>query len=1078
MSKQSTISRFFKPVKKEDNEGSFPNETSGHKLGTSQENSICLDDSSDDELLNEGKFNERNENIYQVPKDTRDEISSFEKTNFSSDDNLEGMWKYQTENNVPNSDISLNIDQKRNDFDKKLNNIMKKRSFGLIGSRIDDNDEEILEDSSESPEVPTKKGKKNGSTKLTPLDQQVKDLKLKNMDKLLVVRVGYKYKCFAQDAVIASKILHIRLIPGKLTIDESNPQDVKFKQFAYCSFPDIRLNVHLQRLLFHNLIVSVVEQSETTAIKKNSNNKSNVFIREIANTFSKATYGVNNSFNSSYNKGEILGNSKSIWLLSVQEVNNILLKYILFSVNLNSGEIMFDEFTENRYSTESLHTRIKYLQPTECMINSKIASLSMVIKLLKNVDCTIHRNATDSRLENEKLEDDEITAIKGTIEKVISNLKVSKESMSHIYILYSYLKGYSNEKSLLIPSNYKLFLSGLYMILDHNALESLDLFSNEGKKGSLFWILDHTRTPFGSRELYHWISRPLIKKEEIEKRLDAVDCMLKVISDIFFDSLNQILTKTPDLLNTLNRISYGSTSRKEIYFFLKQLVTIGKHFQLHEKYIKENILSESSTVFKNAPLLAHILSSIDQYFSENTLPKLLSMINIDAALDKDKTKQITGFFNLNNYDNSEEILKIQRDIEEIKMELKETLHGIRKLLKRPQLEYKNDTEYLIEIRNTQVKNLPDDWIKVNNTKVVSRFTTPITSKLVDKLNYQKELLLNECNKQYARFLGMINDEYVNINMVIHELATYDCILSLAATSCNVNYSRPKFISHGTEIKQLVKIRNGRNPVIESLDITYVPNDVDMAHNGSRVNIITGPNMGGKSSYIRQVALLVIMAQIGSYVPATYMELSLFDNVLTRIGAQDNIIEGKSTFKMEMEDVLRCISRCTPKSLLLLDEVGRGTGTIDGKAISYALLRYFCELAEVCPLVLFTTHFPDLGASINSNLLKSYYMDFVEEHRPGESWPSVVFLYTLKPGTSNDSYGLNVAKLANVENEIITKAFEKSSELKSYGKEFLKSLELPMQIRNAIENKKNKENTNPITFKDRFKMLMNMDISEH
>lgn len=1076
MSKQSTISRFFKSVKKEDNEISVSNEFQESQLGTSQETSICLDDLNDDELLNEQSFNERNKNIEPMtPKTMNTNSFPVRETDPSDDIFAENVkWKYQTANNDVTSNHLININQQINEFDKKLNNIMKKRSFGISGSIIDD---EQLDNLSDSPEMPSKKRKTNDSRKLTPLDQQVKDLKLKNMDKLLVIRVGYKYKCFAQDAVAASKILHIRLIPGKLTMDESNPQDVNYKQFAYCSFPDIRLNVHLQRLLYHNLIVSVVEQSETTAIKKNSTNKSSVFVREIANTFSKATYGVNNSFNSSRTKGEILGNSKSIWVLSIQDVNNILLKYVLFSINLNSGEIVFDEITENRQSTDSLHTRIKYLQPTECVIISKNTLSANICNLFKNIDCTIHHDTENSEFESDTLDEDEIANLKDTIETLIPILQTTKEKMSPIFTLYSYLKQYSNERSLLISSNYKLFLSELYMILDHNALDSLNIFSNNGKKGSLFWILDHTRTPFGSRELYNWVSRPLINKEEIENRLDALDCMLKVIGDIFFDSLNQILTKTPDLLKTLNRISYGSTSRNEVYYFLKQLVSIGDHFQLHEKYVKDNILSDTSNIFKNAPLLSQIFSRINEYFAENILLKLLSMININAALDRDHIKQITEFFNLNNYDNPDEILKIQRDIEEIKMELKESLYGIRKLLKRPQLEYKNDTEYLIEIRNTQIKNIPHDWVKVNNTKVVSRFATPITLKLVEKLNYEKELLLNECKKQYKRFLEMINDEYVNINRVIHELATYDCILSLAATSCNVNYCRPKFKSHCSEEKQYINIKEGRNPVIESLDITYVPNNVQMAQHDSRINIITGPNMGGKSSYIRQVALLLIMAQIGSYVPAVSMESSLFDNILTRIGAQDNILEGRSTFKMEMEDMLRCISQCTSKSLLLLDEVGRGTGTIDGKAISYALLKYFCELSEDCPLVLFTTHFSELGASFDSQLLKNYYMDFVEEHRAGESWPSVVFLYTLKPGISNDSYGLNVARLANVENDIISKAYEKSSELKLFEREYLKLLELPIQLRDAVQVKRYSENVQSTTIIDKFKKLMDMDISE-
>ena len=1091
MSKQATISRFFKSVKKETRIKAIDNNDKDSVAGTSQDNSILLDDSSDDELL-EASVNVQpiestetpemtdivENNIIRIESDPIE--NNLDKADFDQPKAplLESLkrdptkWNY-LRHNVSNQPIYAIPDPERsNIFDKKLDSIMKKRTFGIKGSLIDDSDEEQLDDN--ITKKISKRRKPNVPIKLTPLDNQIKELKLKNMNKILVVRVGYKYKCFAQDAVIVSKILHIKLIPGKLTFDETNEQDIHFKKFAYCSFPDVRLDINLQRLLFHNLIVSVVEQSETAAIKQSTSNKNNVFEREISNTFSKATYGVNHSVIRNNKDTEILGSSKSIWALTIEKVNDIIMKYFIYSINLNSGEIIIDSFTENKNSIDKLSTRCDYLQPTECVIISDSEPFSTVTSLLNNAECLITFKTKGSVFTEDEIEEAEMAHLNTTMKEVVEKLNITKDYIYHCYPLYKYLKSYSNEKSLLIASNYRLFLSKVHMVLDHNALESLNIFSNDRKKGSLFWVLDHTRTPFGSRQLSNWILRPLINEKDINMRLDATDCMLQVIGEQFFDHLNTILTKTPDLINTLNRISYGSTSRKEVYFFLKQIVIIGNHIQVHKGYINDNIISENGKIHKLSSLITNIFSEISNFVSENRIPKLLSMINIDAALDRDKNKQTTEFFNLNNYDHPEEILKIQRNIEGIKSELKEELKKIKKILARPYLEYKNESEYLIEIRNTQVNKIPDDWVKVNNTKVVSRFSTPETVRLVQKLDYQKDILIEECNREYKRFLGKINDEYVGIKKVIRNLADYDCILSLAATSCNSGYCRPVIAYNNDAEKQYVNIQGGRNPVIESLDITYVPNDVIMTQNEGRVNIITGPNMGGKSSYIRQVALLIIMAQIGSYVPATDMKFSLFDNILTRIGAQDSILEGKSTFKMEMEDILRCITHCSSKSLLLLDEVGRGTGTIDGKSISYALLKYFSELSDNCPLILFTTHFSELGTLIHSPLIKNYYMDFVEEYRKGESWPSVVFLYTLKPGISNDSYGLNVAKLANIESNIISKAHEKSLELKTFEEEFAKPLSLVRLIRDVTISCDTKPTNERDFFREKFLTLFETD----
>lgn len=864
-------------------------------------------------------------------------------------------------------------------------------------------------DAKGSPGIRSKRANKGStSDKLTPLDQQVKDLKEANMDKLLVVRVGYKYKCFAQDAIIASQILQIKLIAGKLSFDGSNHQDPEHKQFAYCSFPENRLHVHLERLVRQDLKVGVVEQSETSAIKKYSKdtNKTCVFMREVTNTFTKATYGINNTFSSDSKR--ILGDTCSIWGLLISQKPNRNNCFRIISVALNSGEIVYDEFQDSEFSTEKLEIRARYLEPKEVVIAAKLPS--HLERFFNQRDCIVHQQEKPTESEPR-------------IHGVVTKANLSPNFTETIELMFEYLKDYGNEQILLISSAYQPFASKAYMLLNSNTLESLDIFSNDGGKGSLFWLLDHTRTSFGSRILKEWVLRPLLSLSEIEERLDAIECIKEEINNVFFEALNQMLKNTSDLLRTLNRIAYGNTSRKEVYFFLKQIDQLERHFDIHSNFLRHQVGDHSGHISQKSRLMTRLLRDMMTFSQNSKVSLLFSMINVSAVMEKDSEKQITEFFNLNNYDRPDLIIQRLREIDSVQDELTEELNCIRKTLKRPHLTYKNNVEYLIEVRNTQVKDLPADWVKVNNTKMISRFHTPTIIKLLEKLQYHKDLLLRDSNTEYEHFLGRIVEEYEHLRNFINNIGVYDSLLALAATSCNSNYVRPKFSSNN----QYIKATNARNPVIESLDVQYVPNDINMSEENGKVIILTGPNMGGKSSYARQVALLVILAQMGSFVPADSLELGLFDNVFTRIGAFDNILRGESTFKVEMSEILRILENCTSRSLVLLDEVGRGTGTEDGKAIASTLLEHFLTETE-CPLIIFTTHYTMLGL-IQSPTLKSYYMDYVEERREGENWPSVVLLYKLRPGMTSNSYGLNVARLAQIDKAIINRAYDLSEDMR-------------------------------------------------
>ena len=890
---------------------------------------------------------------------------------------------------------------RQDNFNERLKSIMKKRSIGSLVS----NESEEEADADEKKSKSAKKLK--GSSKLTELDQQFKELKLNHMDTILCVRVGYKYKFFAQDAEIVSNILQIRLVPGKKTLDDSDPNDKNYRKFQYCSIPDTRLHVHLQRLVYFNYKVAVVEQTETSALKKNSTNGNTLFAREIKNIFTKVSYGVNESFNKAGD--DVLGDLSSVWAISLNETSK-LRKVTIVSVHLNSGEVIFDQFTDDKLLNVNLEARIRHLNPTEVISEVELPASIKTIFTRINHDAQFYQS--------HKEDCPELMAI-------LEHLDLHPDIKRLLSILHSYLSTFENNKVLYFPSNYSSFTSKHSMVLPNDSVVNLEIFENSTTHktmGSLLWVMDHTRTTFGFRLLRKWISKPLIDIESIQQRQDAVTCIMAEVRNIFFESLNEILSKSIDLERSLNRIAYGSTSRKEVYFFLKQIASFSSLFNSHHVYMKGQLHNENSRIRNGSVLLYNILKELNDFFVTTNLPLLLEMINVDAALDKNVHKNAVEFFNLTKYDSSATLLQKHRDIEDVKMELEEELHNIRKILKRPAMNYKDTKDYLIEVRNTQIKSIPHDWVKINATKTVSRFRTPKTEALINKFRYHNDLLSILAEEEFKNFLNRIIKDYSHIKKCINNLATYDCILSLAATSSNINYIKPCF----TDKSQTLKVKNGRNPIIESLDVNYVPNDILMSSNKSKINIITGPNMGGKSSYIRQVALLVIMAQIGCYIPADSAELSICDRIFTRIGSHDDLVKGKSTFQVEMSEVLHILNSATPQSLLLLDEVGRGTGTHDGLSISYAILEYFITLRERCPMVLFITHYSDL-CRIDSPLVANYHMSFIEKYREGEKWANVIFLYKLVPGQTHNSYGFNVAKLSNIPTNIINRAFEVAQE---------------------------------------------------
>lgn len=315
----------------------------------------------------------------------------------------------------------------------------------------------------------------------------------------------------------------------------------------------------------------------------------------------------------------------------------------------------------------------------------------------------------------------------------------------------------------------------------------------------------------------------------------------------------------------------------------------------------------------------------------------------------------------------------------------------------------------------------DAAVNFHRTKALSRFHTPEVKNLIKERDQQKELLAAACDDYFMKFLAEISESYQDLRDTVQSLALLDCLLSLATIAKRPNYVKPTFVA-----EPIINIVDGRHPMIEQLTLdAYVPNSIKLSSDNLRALLVTGPNMGGKSSYVRQTALICIMAQIGSYVPAESAELGLLDAVFTRMGAFDNLLAGESTFMVELSETAEILKTATPRSLVILDELGRGTSTSDGVAIAYAVLEHMVR--SIRAMTLFVTHYPSLGAVAEQwkGEVECVHMKFEEA---GDGSDTITFLYQIAEGLAYRSYGLNVARLAGLPEACLSVASVKSREL--------------------------------------------------
>lgn len=863
----------------------------------------------------------------------------------------------------------------------------------------------------------------------TPLEQQVIQLKQQHKDALLAVECGYKYRFFGEDAEIAAKELNIFCHP-----DHS---------FMTCSIPTHRLFVHVRRLVSQGHKVAVVKQTETSAIKASGTNRNALFTRQLSALYTKSTL-VGEDVNpvcrlgdvEDGSSGDVQSGSPESFLLCISESWDKVKKQLtvgLVAVQPSTGDVFLDCFPDGPSRSE-LESRVLRINPVEILVPSDL--LDETHRLLQSISNASAQADDRARLETrDSAHFDFASAMNTVTEFYCSSQEEGSRMLSSVASLEGpvicclgplihYLQEFNLERVLRSESPFqRLSCASEGMKLSAATLRNLEILNNQtdgGVRGSLLWVLDHTCTHFGRRLMRKWVSQPLTDAQLILERQTAVQEILESNSHTL-TSVQSLLTHLPDLDRGICSIYHKRSSTQEFYLICSSLSRLALELQALLPAIQSQISS---------PLLRDLLLDTPDLLAP--AHGCLKVLSEKAAKSGNKTEL---FSDLSDFP----VLRERREqIQEVVDDIYEHRKEIRLTLKAPALDYTavSGQEFLIEVKNSLSSAVPLDWVKISSTKAVSRYHSPFLVERYKNLQQLREQLLLDCQREWINFLDQFGEHYHTMKRAISHLATMDCLLSLAEVAKQGDYCRPEVC----ESRRQILIRDGRHPAIDLLmgeQTQYVPNHTDLQGDGKRTMVITGPNMGGKSSYIRQVALICVMAQMGSYVPATEASVGILDGIYTRMGASDNIYKGRSTFMEELTEASQIISKATERSLVILDELGRGTSTHDGIAIAYATLEYF--IRDVKALTLFVTHYPPLCEleRLYPRHVSNHHMAFLlnepdaapadaddEEVRP----EFITFLYQLTEGAAGRSYGLNVARLADIPDSILQTAARKSREL--------------------------------------------------
>ncbi len=798
--------------------------------------------------------------------------------------------------------------------------------------------------------------------KLTPMMEQYMELKKEYSDCILFFRLGDFYEMFFEDAIKASRELEITLTQRSVGDNE---------KAAMCGIPHHVADNYIAKLVDKGYKVAIGEQVEDPKDAKG------IVKRDVVKVVTPGTI----------TDQTILDDKVNNYLASIYlDKNNIGIAY----VDNSTGELSTTSLKANKEDLLSFAiNEISKIYPSEIICNEEFYANNKVIKTIKN-----NLNPYFNVIENDIELDWKAIYSNHFMEEDINKSDDMERFYSNIATvnLLKYLE--TTEKNALDHiSTLEYYEANNYLIMDFSTRINLEIHEtiiSRDKKGSIVGFLDKTNTSMGGRLLRKWLEQPLIDKKQIEYRNSIVEFFVNNMNTR--DSVSELLKNVHDIERLSTRVSTGSCNGRDMIALKNSISQIPDIKTLLRETGHKALLNME----KNLDELRDIYKLIDDSIMDNPPVTItegnLIKLGFDENLDRIKEVAIKGKSWLKDLEEKE---KEKTGINNLKI-------GYNKML-----------GYYFEVTKGNMSKVPEYFIRKQTLTNAERFFTEELKGMENEILTAEDKLLSSEYKVFVDIREKVKSQIFRIQTTSKFIATLDVLVSFAQIAFLNSFSKPELNTSGT-----IEIKDGRHPVVESnIDNNlFVPNDTNLDLKNNMIQIITGPNMAGKSTYMRQVAIITLLAHIGSFVPAESANISVVDRIFTRIGAADNLSQGESTFMVEMNEVANIVETATSRSLIILDEVGRGTSTYDGLSIARALIEYIAE--NIRAKTLFATHYHEL-TDLEDEYKNIKNLTILAEEK-GED---VIFLRKIVEGSTNKSYGIQVARLAGIDKKIIDRANE-------------------------------------------------------
>ncbi|TQD26730.1 DNA mismatch repair protein MutS [Methanolobus vulcani] len=804
-------------------------------------------------------------------------------------------------------------------------------------------------------------------SKVTPAMQQYYAAKEEHKDALIFFRMGDFYESFGEDAKTIAKELEITLT--------TRGKDKDGEKMPLAGIPYHAIDNYLPRLIKKGYKVAICEQLEDPKQAKG------VVKRGVVRVVTPGTAMDSSMFSDSSNN----------YLVALYGDKG---EFGLSFLDISTGEFLATQLTDEQ-PYDRIISELARMGPSECIMPPSLLKETHLKERIKDLRIIIHEVDEDSFdhkiAEKVLLDHFKVTTLEGMgCSELLA--AVSSAGAALRYATDTQMRELSQVQTL------KTYFDSEFMVLDAITLRNLEIVRNvrgEGNDASLIGVLDETKTPMGRRQLQKWLLKPLISVDAINDRLDAVS-WLHDNTLVRFD-IRAHLSYVKDMERLVGRVMYGNSNARDLVSLKKSLESVP-------------LLLDSLQGCKDIELLESTSSKLSSFAELDELAKL-----IDSAIVEEPPLSVRdgGMIKPGYNEQLDELFDLSKNGKQwiAKFQQKERDRtGIKSL----KVGYNKVFGYYLEITKANISQVPDDYIRKQTMTNAERFYTP-------ELKERESAILSADEKMVAleyELLSELNTIVASHSRQLQETAaligTLDVLANLAEVAANNNYVRPAI----TPDCRLL-IRDGRHPVVENtVPGGFVSNDTEMDCSENQFQLITGPNMAGKSTYMRQIAMIVIMAQSGSFVPVLYASIGIVDRVFTRVGAFDDLASGQSTFMVEMVELANILNNATPKSLVLLDEIGRGTSTYDGYSIAKAVVEYIHNKGRVGVRSLFATHYHQLTeVAASLKRVKNYHIAVKED---GDD---LVFLRKIVPGATDRSYGIHVARIAGVPHAVTSRAKE-------------------------------------------------------